>query len=438
MRPARPEYRGAARRGALASRNFRLLVGCDVTSMTGTAMATVAVPFAVLHAGGSATDVGFVTAAGLVPTIAFLLFGGVISDRIPRQQVMVAANIVQALAQAGFAALVLTGHAWLWAMIALTAARGGANGFYLPAAQGLLPQTVAAGQLSSANAIARLGLNGAQIAGAALGGAVVGLAGPGWGLVADAASYVVAAALRAGMRLGPLPPAHRSGIWSELGEGWREFTSRRWLWAIVVQFGLVNAVYQGGFLVLGPVVADHRLGGAASWGLVLAAFSAGAVAGAAVMVRYRPVRLLLAASVAVPAMAAPLLALAFPLGTVQLDTGLVAAAALLAGAGAEIFDVNWSTTMQEQIPSELLSRVSSYDALGSYALSPLGTVAAGPAALLMGLTTALAGGGLLILASTVCVLCVAEVRDLTRRVPPGAGTRAVPAAEPSADPAPCS
>jgi MFS family permease len=419
------------RLGALASRNFRLLVSCNITSATGTRMATVAVPFAVLRAGGSVTDVGFVIAAGLVPTVAFLLFGGVISDRIPRLQVIVGANLTQALTQGVFAALVLTGHARLWEMIVLAAARGGASGFYLPAAQGLLPQTVTPDQLASANAIQRLGFNSAQIAGAALGGVVVGLVGPGWGLVADSASFVVASALRAGMRLGKLPPSSRSGIWSELVAGWREFRSRRWLWTQVVLVGLVNAVFQGGFLVLGPVVADHRLGGAASWGLIMAAFSAGAVAGAAIMVRYRPARLLFAASLALPAMAAPLLALAVPL-----STWLVVVAALAAGAGTEMYEVNWSTAMQEQIPAELLSRVSSYDFLGSYALSPIGTIAAGPVTVLVGLTAALAGGGILIVASSVCVLCVAEVRHLTRRPPSAVRIQGSQAAEASADRAP--
>src|SRR5271154_6697976 len=97
--------------GPLSQRNFRLLVGCDVTSMVGTAMAAVAVPFAVLARGGSVSDIGYVAAAGLVPTVAFLLLGGVLADRLPRQQVMVAANIGQGLAQGGFALLVLTGNA---------------------------------------------------------------------------------------------------------------------------------------------------------------------------------------------------------------------------------------------------------------------------------------------------------------------------------------
>ncbi|HTT52903.1 MAG TPA: MFS transporter [Streptosporangiaceae bacterium] len=98
-------------RGALASRNLRLLLATDVVSTFGTAVALVAIPFAVLSVGGSAADVGYVTAAGLLPVIVFLLLGGVIADRLPRQRVMAVANVLQALAQAGSAALVLAGQA---------------------------------------------------------------------------------------------------------------------------------------------------------------------------------------------------------------------------------------------------------------------------------------------------------------------------------------
>jgi predicted MFS family arabinose efflux permease len=375
-------------------------------------MASVAVPFAVLASGGSVSDVGFVAAAGLVPTVVFLLFGGVLADRLPRQQVMFAANVGQGIAQGGFALLVLSGNARLWEMMVLTAARGCAFGFYMPAAQGLLPQTVPAGQIASANAVRRLGLNGAQIGGAAVGGIVVAAVGPGWGLVADAASYAVAAVLRAGMRFGALPPTDRAGVIGELRDGWRAFTSRRWLWAIVVQFGFVNAVFAGSFMVLGPALARRNLGGAGSWGAILAAQSIGAVLGATVMIRHRPRRLLYAASLAVPMLALPLLALA-----AGLPVAPVAFAALLAGVGGEIFEINWSTALQEQIPAQMLSRVAAYDALGSVGLAPIGTTLAGPVALALGLGTTLTGAAIVILASSLVVLCVAEVRTLTRRAP---------------------
>jgi MFS family permease len=397
-------------RGPLAGRNFRLLVGCDVTSMLGTAMAMVAVPFAVLHSGGTATDIGFVTAAGLVPTIVFLLFGGVLADRLPRQRVMAVANVLQGAAQGTFGFLVITGHAQVWEMMLLTAARGCAFGFYMPAAQGLLPQTVVAEDLASANAIRRLGLNGAQIAGAALGGLVVAAVGPGWGLVADAASYAAAAVVRVGMRFTHLPPITRVGVLPELLAGWQAFTSRRWLWVIVVEFGLVNAMYVGAFSVLGPVVAEDHLGGAWSWGIILAAQSIGAVVGAAIMVRWRPVRLLRAGNLAAAAVALPLVGLAFPLAL-----PVIAAFAMLSGIGIETFEVNWSTAMQEYVPTELLSRVSAYDALGSYALTPVGTTLAGPFAAALGTPLTLAGAAVVIVVSTAVALAVPEVRQLSRR-----------------------
>jgi MFS family permease len=414
-------WRRALAAGPLSSPNFRLLVACDVTSMAGSAMAYVAVPFAVLATGGSVSDIGFVAGAGLLPTVLFLMFGGVLADRLPRQRVMFAANIAQGAAQAGFALLVLAGRARLWEMMVLTAARGCAFGFYMPAAQGLLPQTVPADRLGSANAVRRLGLNGAQIGGAALGGVVVAAAGPGWGLVADAASYGAAALLRAGMRLGPLSPVPRTGIVSELRDGWRAFTSRRWLWVIVVQFGFLNAVFVGAFSVLGPALARRDLGGAGSWGLILAGQSIGAVLGASVMIRYRPRRLLFAASLAVPLLALPLFGLA-----AGLTVAPVALAALLAGAGVEIFEVNWSTAIQEQIPAQLLSRVAAYDALGSAALAPVGTTLAGPVALALGIRATLVGAGVVILVSSVAVLCVAEVRALTRRAAPEPVSGALP------------
>ena len=143
------------RQGALQSRNFRLLLVCDVISATGTAVALVGLPFAVLAIGGAAS--------------------GVIADRLPRHQVLVAANALQALAQAASAVLVLTGHAQVWELALLAAARGIGQGFYFPASEGLLPQTVHADKRAQANAMDRVGRNSGQIGGAALGGVLVRL-----------------------------------------------------------------------------------------------------------------------------------------------------------------------------------------------------------------------------------------------------------------------
>jgi predicted MFS family arabinose efflux permease len=345
---------------------------------------------------------------------------------------MLVAEIVQGLAQAIFGLLVLTGNAQLWAMMVLTALRGIGFGFYFPAAQGLLPQTVEPGQLSSANAMVRLSLNGAQIGGAAFGGLVVAVIGPGWGLIVDASSYGVAALLRVWMRLGKLEPIAARGVLHELRDGWQAFVSRRWLWSVVVQAGLVTPMFIGCFTVLGPAIANSDLGGAGSWGVILAANSVGAVLGAALMLRYRPRRLLLSGSLALPLIALPLLALVGPLAT-----GVIAATALVAGVGIEVFSVNWSVALQQEIPAGMLSRVSAYDALGSYALAPVGALLAGPVSLAIGTTATLVGSAVAITASAAAVISVPEIRHLERRAatPPGAEPSGTPSSPASGRPA---
>ena len=399
-------------RGALRSRNFRLLVACDVISGTGNAVAIVAIPFAVLAIGGTASDVGYVAAASLIPMLVFLLFGGVAGDRLPRHKVMMAANSLQAAAQGISAVLVLTHTASVWELLVLAAARGTGLGFYFPAAQGLLPQTVPEEDRAQANAISRTGRNSAGIGGAALGGLLVGLAGPGWGLAVDAVSFAVAAALRSVMRFPAMPPAAGEGTLRELRDGWREFTARRWLWAIVLEFTAMTAVTSGTINVLGPVVAHTRLGGARSWGLILAAYGVGAVLGGLVMIRFRPRRMLLVASIGAGVFAVLLFALAVPL-----TVPLVMAAAAIVGISSEVFLVNWVTTMQQEIPHDLLSRLSSFDAIGSFALAPVGVAAAGPLAAAFGISAVLVAGGLLIVLLTLAVLLVPEVRQLRRRTP---------------------
>ena len=174
----RPGAPAAPLRGPLRSRNFRLLAACNVISVAGSQAAAVAIPFAVLRSGGSPADVGYVATAELIPIIGCLLLGGVVADRLPRHHVIMAAELLQALAQGTAAALVLTVHARVWQLAALAAAGGAGFGLYYPAAQGLLPQTVPASQRAQANALYRAGRNAASIGGAALGGLITGLAGP--------------------------------------------------------------------------------------------------------------------------------------------------------------------------------------------------------------------------------------------------------------------
>src|SRR6266542_3676295 len=105
--------------GALRDRRFRLLWVGQTTSTLGDALVPVALAFAVLDLTHSATDLGLVLAAQVIPNVALVLAGGVVADRLPRQMVMLASDIVRGAAQAALAVSLLTGGARLWQLVML-------------------------------------------------------------------------------------------------------------------------------------------------------------------------------------------------------------------------------------------------------------------------------------------------------------------------------
>ncbi|MER0484514.1 MFS transporter [Streptomyces sp. Edi2] len=401
-------------RPAWAGRNFVLLTGATVIANLGSSGALIAAAFAVLAAGGSATDVGLVAAARTIALVLFLLVGGAVADRLPRHRVMVAANVLSCVSQGLFALLVLTGEPRLWQMAVLAALGGTGQAFFAPASEGMVLASVSGEQAGRAFAVFRMGMNGANIGGTALGGALVAAVGPGWVLAVDSASFALAALLRAFLDVGGVAArAPGGGVLHDLRDGWREVASRSWLWAVVVQFSLVNAVVSAAEAVYGPLVAEQHLGGPEPWGLALAAFGAGTVGGALVMTRVKPHRLLLTGTLCVFPLALPSAALAVPL-----PAGGLAAVMFGTGIAVEVFAVTWMTALHQEIPEEKFSRVSSYDWLGSLAMVPLATALAGPVQDLIGRQAALWGCSAMIALLTAAVLCVPGVRRLTRRTPP--------------------
>jgi MFS family permease len=400
-----------SRLGPLRERDFRLLFIGQATSRLGSAMAPVALAFAILHTlHGSATDIGIVLAVRQVAVVVLLLFGGVWSDRLPRHHVMVFSNVVSGVSQAGVAALLLTGHARLWELAALAALNGSSSAFFFPASTGIIPQTVPETMLQQANATLRLAINSTNITGAAIGGLVVAATNPGIAIAVDAASYALAAIAIGLMRLPASLRMQGTSVLHDLREGWRDFWSRPWLWAIVIQFGLVNAAVSGSEAVLGPAVADDHLGGAAGWGAILAAQSIGLVACGVLMLRWRPRRILRVATYGSFSLALILVALAIPA-----PLPIVIAAAFATGFGIEIFGVLWDTAVMQEIPQEKLSRVSSYDGLGSMVLMPLGFIAAGPVSAAIGLRATFIAAAALTIGATALVLLSRDVRTLERR-----------------------
>ncbi|NUK01792.1 MFS transporter [Streptomyces lunaelactis] len=411
-RAGRPEWAG---------RNYTLLTAAAVVTNLGSHGALIAAAFAVLQSGGDGGDVGLVAAARTLPLVLFLLIGGAVADRLPRHRVMVAANTLNCLSQAAFAVLVLAGEAQLWQMMLLAGLGGAGHAFFSPASEGMLLSSVQGEQAGRAFALYRMAMHGAGIGGAALGGAMIAAIGPGWVLAVDAAAFAVAGSLRAFLDVSHIAPREPGeGMLADLREGWREVAGRPWLWSIVLQFAVVNAVVGAAEAVYGPLVARDSLGGPGPWGLALAAFGAGTVGGALVMMRWKPRRLLLAGTLCVFPLALPSAALALPLQVAPL-----VAVMFFSGVAVEVFGVSWMTALHQEIPEDKFSRVSAYDWLGSLALLPVATALAGPAESAFGRTASLWGCAGLIVLLTAAVLLVPDVRRLTRR------TKSVTVAQPA-------
>ncbi|GHF55365.1 MFS transporter [Kitasatospora xanthocidica] len=414
------------RRFAWASRNFRIQTAATVISGLGNAGAPIATAFAVLDDGGSTTEVGYVTAARLLPTVLLLVLGGALADRMPRHRIMVAANLFSGASQAVLAALVLAGHAQLWHLLLLSAAGGAGYALYSPASGGMIMQAVPEEHAARAFSVFRMGQNASQIGGAALGGALTAAFGPGWVLALDALCFLIAAGLRFFLEPETAPAPSGGGMLRDLREGWREFAARRWLWVVVLQFSVLVACIGAVESVYGPAVAKERLGGAGAWGVAMAAYGVGLVVTGLLMARWRPRRLLLVGNWGVFLFGVPALALA-----AAVPLPLLIAAMFLSGAGVTVFGVNWMVALRQEIPAEMFSRVAAYDELGSYSLAPIGTALAGPAAVALGLSGALWTCAVACLVLSAAVLLDPQVRRLSRR-------STTDAPEPAAEPVPTS
>ncbi|MFD0972512.1 MFS transporter [Plantactinospora endophytica] len=415
----------------LRHRPFRYLALGRAATMLGNAVAPIALAFAVLDLTGSVRDLGLVVGARSLTNVLFLLFGGVLADRLPRQAVMVVSCTLAAATQGAVAALVLTGTATIPALIALGAVNGVVTAFAWPAAAALVPQTVPAPLLQSANAVNRLGTNAAMIGGASLGGVLVAGVGPGWGLLVDAATFALAGLAFARVRVERVTPrsTERANPFRELREGWTEFVARSWVWVVVLGFLLINFAYASSVNVLGPAVADDTIGRPA-WGLVLAAQTAGMVLGALVALRIRVRRLLLLGVLCMLADVPLLLGLAWAPSV----AGLVVAG-FVAGMAVEQFSVAWETSMQQNIPADRLARVYSYDALGSFMAIPLGQMAIGPVAMAIGNQVTLLVAAGVVLVAVLGMLANPGVRRLSAESPtiaePPAAADTSAAADPS-------
>jgi MFS family permease len=409
------------RLGALRERDFRLLWLGQATSAFGSGLVPVALAFAVVDLTASASALGVVLAAGLVARVVFLLVGGVVADRLPRQRVMLAADLLRTGTQGTMAVLLLSGHARVWHLVVLFALFGAADAFFSPASTGLVPQTVSASRLQQANALMSLSRSCALVAGPALAGLIVAGPGPGWAFAVDAVTFAVSSVSLALLRLPPgSGPAASRSVPAEIRAGWLEVRSRPWVWATIARFSVTNLAIAPVF-VLGPFVAQDALGGAEAWGLIATCSGIGAILGDAAALRLRPGRPLVAGGLAVSlwALEPAFLAPPFP-------TAAIAVAATAGFAGMSFSNALWFTTLQKRIPREAISRVSSFDWLGSLVFQQAGYIVAGPLAAAIGTSATLLASAAVQASASIGGTLTPAIRGLRAREQPDAPPAEVP------------
>jgi MFS family permease len=406
--------------GALRERNFRLVFIGQTVSALGNTLVPVALSFAVLELTGSADDLGLVLGSGAIAMVAFMLIGGVIADRLPRQAMMIAADTCRCGSQLALGVLLVADRPSVLLLAGLTAVAGAAGALFTPAAAGLTPALVPPEYLQQANALQQTTMAAAGIAGPAVAGLLVVTVGAGWAIIADAVTFAVSAGLLLRLRLAQAPRQERERWIRDLRDGWTDFWGRNWFRAVVLSFAGINLLYAA-YLVLGPLASRRYYDGAATWAAVCTASGVGAMVAGLIAARLRP---------RYPLRAAALFALLGGLAPVAFSAlmpiWVVACGAALDGAGIVLFESLWQTTVQRHIPEQMLSRASSYDYFASYSAIPVGLAIAAPVAGALGLRPMLlmiaVGSFLLVLA----MLAVSSVRHL-----PATVGQAEPAGQPA-------
>ncbi len=397
-------------RAPLRHRDFRLLMIGTTTSSFGNAITPVALAFAVLDLGGSAVQLGLVVAAFALAEVLTTLFGGVLGDRLSRKRMMAASAAGSAVVQATAAATLATGVATIPLLTGLGVLTGVLSALSRPSSQAMTPLTVPAEVLAPAVALRRLLQNAAMIAGFAVAGLIVGWIDSSAAIAVDAATFAIAAACFARLRVTPVgPDARRESPLRDLREGWREVLRHRWLVLLIGQALLYHLFYGGAQGVLGPIVVGDRFG-PEGWGWALAALMVGFVVGGLACLRWQPRHGLFIGTAFLS------LTALFPLA--MATTGalpLLLLGAFVHGFGLEVFSVNWDLSIQQNVPADKLARVYSFDIVGSFVARPLGLAFTGLAADAVGYRAWLVVVALVMGGSALLSLLFTDVRRLVRR-----------------------
>ncbi|MFE4173585.1 MFS transporter [Streptomyces sp. NPDC056909] len=431
-------------RAVLRDPTFARVWISQLTSSLGDQMFPFAIATSVLIEDDSVTGFGAVLAARALGMALCVLIGGVVADRFPRIRIMWSVDVLRAVVVAGAAMAVLGAPTWALALLVLLVGAGEA--FFDPAYESLLPRIVPKRQLEAANSLTTATERTIGILGPTVAGAVVALIGARSALLFDAATFAASALLLLGVKEKarttatataekstepagkPTESAWGGSVIREVLEGFREARSRPWVWAILLMslFHVLTTVPV--WFVLLPERLLRSTSDTVAYGVVLAAFSAGALIGG-ILVR-RGIR---SGSGTVALLSLLPFGLAVGLLGVTSSVPVLTLAAIPAGAGLASFQVLWMSALQRTIPDELLGRVMSLDWLSSTAAAPVGYALVGLALAKVPVWVITLTGAALFVVSTLVPLLVSGVREFGGRAAPDSHPEAEAKAEAEAE-----
>jgi hypothetical protein len=397
---------------AFKHRPFVLLWSGQSLSRLGDSVYLVALPWWVVGHHGSAGSLGLILLAGLIPTLAFTLIGGVAVDRFPRLPLLLLSDGVRGLILVVVTLLAATGSLAVWHLVVASFLFGTVDAIFFPAYRAAVRDLTPSELLTSANSLTRLGREATAIAGPLIAATLIAVGGTPLAFGLDAVSFFLSAA--AILAIFPTrqvissPPPPDGSPLAALREGFNAVIRSPWLWVTIAIAGISNVTMTGPLEVVLPfLVSRHFHLGVTAYGLLNALTAAGAVLAAVTL--GLPTRLRHRGLLAYIGW----LAAAAAVATLGVAPFVVAAAVMLVvGGGLATLELVWTNTLQELVPSHLLGRVSSIDALGSYALIPVGYLLAGGAADLIGPAMVFVLGGL----ASVMIIGVGLLQPSIRRL----------------------
>ena len=396
----------------LRHRDFRVLWSGMAISLLGDGIFLIAIAWESYTLWNAPVALSIVGIGMAVPTVLFLLAGGIVSDRYDRRLVMMWADGVRAVAVAVLAGLVIAGSLQFWQLVVLVAIYGSGTAFFTPAFEAVVPDLLPAEDLPAANSLDQFVRPIAlRLAGPLLGGTLVS-AGAGLAFSIDAASF--GASLVAVAAIRPRLPVRDQTNASTLGavkEGFRFIRQRVWLWGTLGSAAVAYLMFLGPTEVLLPYVVKNDLhASAGTLGFVFAAGGLGAVGSAVWMGSRRHPRREISFMYATWTLATLAVA-GYGLATAAWQLML---ACLVFNALETAGTIVWATVKQRHVPSAMLGRVSSLDWLISIGLLPVSFALTAPVAAAVGVRATLVGAAVVGAAVTLGALFLPGMREIEK------------------------